>query len=146
MRYTGSFQVAAPKSQVYAFLTDPRRVTTLFPDVSNVRIIDENNVFLKAKVGMSFIRGTLDVKLMLSEKIEPTHAKLTAHGTGLSSAVDLESSFDIEDAAGGGSVITWAADARIGGLMASVGSRLIDSAAGKYIKEIVDSLQKEISR
>ena len=81
MHYEGSFEVSSSKEKVFSFLTDPKKVTTIFPDVENVKVIDENNFTLKAKVGISFIRGTLDVKLTLAEKKEPTYAKLKASRT-----------------------------------------------------------------
>ncbi len=145
MHYEGSFEVSASKEKVFSFLTDPKKVTTIFPDVENVKIIDENNFTLKAKVGISFIRGTLDVKLTLAEKKEPTYAKLKARGTGISSSVDLESAFNLEDAKGGGTLVKWASDARVSGLIASVGSRLMDTASEKYVKQIVGSMQKKLS-
>jgi carbon monoxide dehydrogenase subunit G len=145
MHYEGTFEVSASKEKVFSFLIDPKKVTTIFPDVENVKIIDENNFTLKAKVGISFIKGTLDVKLSLAEKIKPTFAKLKARGTGISSSVDLESSFNLEDAKGGGTLVRWAADAKVSGLMASVGSRLMDTASEKYVKQIVGSMQKKLS-
>jgi len=145
MHYEGSFEVAAAKEKVYDFVTDPQRVTTIFPDVQSVKVVDASNFTLKAKVGMSFIRGVMDVKLALLECTRPTHTKLKARGTGLNSSVDLESSFTLEDTAGGGTRVTWAADAKISGMMASVGSRLIDSAADKYVKQIIGSLEKKLA-
>ncbi len=145
MHYEGSFEVPASKEKVFAFLIDPKKVTTIFPDVESVKIIDENNFTLKAKVGISFIKGNLDVKLTMAEKKEPTYAKLKARGTGISSSVDLESSFNLEDAKGGGTLVKWAADAKVSGLMASVGSRLMDTASEKYVKQIVGSMQKKLS-
>jgi len=130
---------------VYDFVTDPRRVTSIFPDVQSLKVADENNFSLKAKVGMSFIKGTMDVKLSLVDNRRPTFSKLKARGTGLNSSVDLESSFTLEDAPGGGTHVKWAAEAKISGMMASVGSRLIDSAANKYVKEIIGSLEKKLS-
>jgi len=145
VHYEGAFDVAAPKEKVYDFVTDPKRVTTIFPDVQSVKVIDAENFTLKAKVGMSFIKGTMDVKLKLVENNRPTFSKLKARGTGMNSSVDLESSFTLEDAAGGGTHVKWAADAKISGMMASVGSRLIDSAADKYVKQIIGSLEKKLS-
>jgi carbon monoxide dehydrogenase subunit G len=46
---------------------------------------------------------------------------------------------------GSGTVVKWGADAKIGGLMASVGSRLIDAAAQKYVAEIIGSLKEKLS-
>jgi carbon monoxide dehydrogenase subunit G len=145
VHYEGSFDVAAPKEKVYDFVTDPKKVTTIFPDVQDVKVVDANNFTLKAKVGMSFIKGTMNVKLTLVENKRPTFSKLRARGTGLNSSVDLESSFTLEDSSAGGTHVKWAADAKISGMMASVGSRLIDSAANKYVKQIIGSLEKKLS-
>jgi len=145
MHYDGSFDVTAPKEKVYDFITDPKKITTIFPDVQSVKVIDEDNFTLKATVGMSFIRGTMDVKGSMTDRKKPSMAKLRARGTGLNSSVDLESSFTIEDGANGGTHVSWAADARMSGMIASVGSRLIDSAAQKYVKQIIGSLQEKLS-
>jgi uncharacterized protein len=145
MHYDGSFDVAAPRAKVYDFVTDPQKITTIFPDVSDIKVLDENNFTLKAKVGMSFIKGTMDVKGTMTEKQMPTLAKLKARGTGLNSSVDLESTFALEDNATGGTHVKWNADAKISGMMASVGSRLIDSAADKYVKQIIGSLEQKLS-
>lgn len=145
MHHEGSFDVPAAKEKVYDFITDPNKITTIFPDVQNVKVIDENNFTLKAKVGMSFIRGTMDVKGAMSEKKRPTTAKLKARGSGLNSAVELDSTFTMSDGEKGGTHVTWSADAKISGMIASVGSRLIDAQADKYVKQIIGSLQKKLS-
>jgi len=145
MHYEGSFDVPADKEKVYDFLTDPKKVTTIFPDVSDVKALDENNFTLKAKVGMSFIKGTMDVKGTMMEKVTPTMAKIRARGTGLNSSVDLDSVFSMADGEKDGTHVTWTADAKMSGMIASVGSRLIDSAADKYVKQIIGSLKKNLS-
>lgn len=145
MHYEGSFDVAASRDEVYDFLVDPKKITTIFPDVQDVKVLDENTFTLKAKVGMSFIRGLMDVKGSVAEKKKPTMAKLKARGTGMNSSVDLDSVFNIEDGVKAGTHVTWTADAKMSGMIASVGSRLIDSAADKYVKQIIGTLQKKLS-
>ena len=146
MHYDGSFEVPVSKQKVFDFIMDPVRITSIFPDVHDVKVIDANNFTLKAKVGISFIRGMMDVKLNIAERTSPTFAKMKAKGNGLSSSVELESTFTMEDIPGGaGTSVKWAADAKIAGLMASVGSRLIDAAAQKYVAEIIGSLKEKLS-
>jgi uncharacterized protein len=146
MHYDGSFEVPVQKQKVYDFVMDPAKITSIFPDVQDVKVIDENNFSLKAKVGISFIRGMMDVKMSIVERKPPTFASMKAKGNGMSSSVELENTFTMEDAPGGsGTVVRWAADAKISGLMASVGSRLIDAAAQKYVAEIIGSLKEKLS-
>jgi carbon monoxide dehydrogenase subunit G len=145
MHYDGSFQVPVPKQKVYDFVVDPAKITSIFPDVQDVKVLDENTFTLKAKVGISFIRGMMDVKLNIVERRPPDFAKMKSRGNGISSTVELENTFTMEDAPGGGTLVKWAADAKISGLMASVGSRLIDAAAQKYVADIIGSLKEKLS-
>src|SRR5271169_6721590 len=146
MHYDGSFEVPVPRKKVYDTVIDPAKMTSIFPDVQDVKMVDENTFTLKAKVGIGFIRGMMDVKLNMVEKTPPGFVRMKAKGNGLSSSVELENTFTLEDTAGGkGTLVKWAADAKIAGLMASVGSRLIDAAAQKYVAEIIGSLKEKLS-
>jgi len=145
MHYDGSFEVSASKEVSYAFATDPAKITTIFPDVQDVKIIDSETFELKTKIGISFIKGTMDVKGNIAEKIPSKFVKLKAKANGLGSSIDLESGFSMDDGTNGGTVVKWTADAIIGGLIARVGSRLIDSAAQKYIEQIITSLKQKLS-
>jgi len=145
MHYEGSFEVSSSKDVVYAFAIDPARITAILPDVQDVRVIDADNFSLKAKLGISFVKGLMDVKCTITEKTPSTFLKLNARANGLSSVVELESRFTMEDTQGGGTLVKWAADAKIVGLMARVGSRLIDSATEKYVTQMTNSLKQKLS-
>jgi len=145
MNYNGTFEVKSSRDQVYAFAIDPVKVTTIFPDVQDVKVIDANNFSLKARVGIGFVKGMMDIKCVIAEKKPSAYVKLKANGIGLSSAVELESSFTLEDAPNGGTLVRWTAEAKISGLIARVGSRIMDSVASKYINQIIESLKEKLS-
>lgn len=146
MHFNGAFEVSASKEDCYAFATDPAKVVTIFPDIQDVKIIDSENFELKTQVGISFIKGVMDVKGRIAEKTPPKYVKLKANVSGLSSNIVLESGFTMEDGSSGGTLITWTADAIIGGLIARVGSRVLDSTAQKYVAQIIASLKEKLSR
>jgi carbon monoxide dehydrogenase subunit G len=146
MHYDGSFEVLSSKDMVYAFVTDPAKITTIIPDVQDVKMIDADSFSLKAKLGISLAKGLMDVKCTIAEKTPSTSLKLKARANGISSVVDLASSFTLEDTQGGGTQVNWATDAKIAGLMARVGSRLIDSATEKYVKQMIDALKQKLSQ
>ncbi|MGC8696231.1 MAG: CoxG family protein [Conexivisphaera sp.] len=144
MHYEGSFEVSAPKEKVYAFITDLRQLTGIFPDVSDVKIIDNDNSTLKAKVGISFIKGTMDVRLSIVEKDPFSLMKLKARGAGLGSTVDLDGTFTLEG--NRGTTVKWAVDVKIGGMIANVGSRLVDTLADTYMKQVISTFQGKLSQ
>jgi hypothetical protein len=145
MHYGGVFEAALNRTKVYEFATDPSRMTAIFPEVQEARIVDSEHFALKAKVGISAIKGIMDVRCTIAEKIPPRWVKLKISATGLSSAVDMETGFSLEDRENGGTLVTWTADANVAGMIARVGSRLLDSVAQKYINQIVEALKRDLS-
>ncbi|MBI2189449.1 MAG: carbon monoxide dehydrogenase, partial [Acidobacteria bacterium] len=63
MHLQGQFTVAAPQAEVYAFLTDPAKVSRHMPDVKDVAIEDADHFTITARVGVAHIKGTMVVKL-----------------------------------------------------------------------------------
>ena len=145
MHYEGSFMVGTNRTETYEFATDPSRVATIFPDVSDVVVQDAEHFSLRAKVGIAAIKGTMDVKCTVAEKVPLTSVRLKLLASGLGSGVDMGSTFSFEDASGGGTLVRWTVDADIAGLIAGLGSRLTDSVAKKYIHDIIESLKRELS-
>jgi len=145
MHYDGSFVVAANRTKAYEFAIDPSRVSTIFPDVSDVVVQDAEHFALRARIGISSIKGAMDVKCTVVEKVPLTSVKLKLLASGLSSGVEMGSTFSFEDTSGGGTLVRWTADAVVVGLIASLGSRLTDSVAKKYIHNIIESLKRELS-
>jgi carbon monoxide dehydrogenase subunit G len=145
MHYEGNFDVKRNIKEVYDFLTDPRKFTKVIPDLENLEVIDADNFKVRAKVGISFIKGSMDVKFKVVEKNEPRHAKIVGNGTGLQSSVNLTFSFDLEEIDENSTLIKWFIDAQVGGLIASIGSRLIDSTAKKYLERIIEGIKRELS-
>jgi carbon monoxide dehydrogenase subunit G len=145
MHYEGNFDVKRNIKEVYDFLTDPRKFTKVIPDLENLEVIDADNFKVRAKVGISFIKGSMDVKFKVVEKNEPRHAKIVGNGTGLQSSVNLTFSFDLEEINENSTLIKWFIDSQVGGLIASIGSRLIDSTAKKYLERIIEGIKRELS-
>ena len=145
MQLNGSFTVKADRTEAYQFLVDPERITRYLPDVEEVEIEDENNFTVTAKVGISYIRGSMVMKLALTEKNEPVSAKVTGQGTGMASVVDMTTTFGLEEAGEGLTTINWSGDVKVGGKLAAFGAGgLMESVAKKNLEKFVSGIQKGI--
>ena len=120
---------------------DPNQISKCMPDLQKLDVKSPDDFTATIKAGVSFIKGDFTLHFLAVEKTAPTHAKLTAHGTGIGSTVDMETYMDFSDAADGGTLMKWSADARIGGRIASVGQRLLNGQAEKIIKQLFDCLK-----
>jgi len=146
MELGGSFTVPADREYAYRFLVNPDQITSCLPDVEEVEIEDEDNFIVKAKVGVSFIRGIMEMKIQLLDKKEPESAKVLGKGAGLSSVVDMSTDFTLEESGSDETTISWASTVAVGGKLASFGGGgLLERVAKKNVEKFVEGIQQGIS-
>jgi len=143
MHFEGTFEVKAQRKKVFDFVLNPRKISGCMPDLQKLDVSSPDDFVAVVKAGVSFIKGDFTMHFTIAEKDSPAHAKLVSHGTGIGSTVDLETTMDLAETQGG-TRMTWAADARVGGRIASVGQRLLGGQAEKIIKQLFGCLQKQL--
>ena len=142
MRLDGQFTVNAAQPEVYAFLTDPAKVSRHMPDVKNVVIEDADHFTVTARVGVSHIKGDVVMQLAITDRQPPTSTTVTGKGTGLASAVDMVTSFRLESAGTGETVVRWEGDVTISGRLAAFGPQgLLDRIARKNIDTFIEGIR-----
>lgn len=80
----------------------------------------------------------------IAEKRKNASVRMIGHGQGVQSSIDLTMTITLEEYQGG-TRARWFVEAIIGGLLASVGSRILGSAAEKYVKLITENLRQKVS-
>ena len=141
MHFEGTFNAKAPKETVYSIVLDPAEISKCMPDLQKLDVKSQDDFTAVVKAGVSFIKGDFTLHFTSVEKTPSTHAKLSAHGSGIGSTIDMTTTMDFADNPDGGTAMKWTADAKIGGRIASVGQRLINGQAEKIIKQLFDCLR-----
>lgn len=144
MEFSGTEIIKAPREKVFNFLTDPQNFSSGIPDIKKVEILSPDKFKVVAKLGISFLRGMFTIDFTVKEKESPSHARLTGHGTGVGSAVDLDITVDLEEDQDGNTVMKWRAEAKVAGMLASLGQRMLGSVAEKLVREIFENIHKNI--
>jgi carbon monoxide dehydrogenase subunit G len=145
MRYEGVIEAPVPREKFYQFITDPKKVLGVIPDVVESEIVDSDHFRVKAKVGMAYVRGTVSLDFEIAEKRKNSFAKLVGRGQGIQSSIDLTMAITLQDSQGG-TRASWVAEANVGGLLASVGGRLLGSVAEKYIRQITEAIRLAVAK
>jgi carbon monoxide dehydrogenase subunit G len=145
VRFEGSFDLKASPETFFKVATDPNKFSKAIPDVKKVTVKDQNNFNVEFTVSLGPIRGTMKVDFTY-EKVEPySFLSVVGRGSGLQSTVNVRIDAKVTPSSTG-SKVDWAADLTVGGLVASVGGRLIESVTKDKITQIIENLRKIVEK
>jgi len=143
LKIADKFTVAAERDTVWKFVTDPDKFIKLIPDLQRYEKVDERNFKTVFKVGLGMIKGTINMAFKYEELNPPSNLKIVGRGSGMQSTADLTLQLQLNPV-DGGTEVSWSADILVGGLVASVGSRLMESTTKSKVREIVEGLKREL--
>ena len=145
MLLEGDFIVQAAREKAYGFLVDPEQVGNHLPDVEELDVEDQENFTVKAKVGVSYIKGSMVMKLQILDKEPPVSAKVVGKGSGMASVVDMTTHFKLEEVGAGETKINWSGEVAVGGKLASFGGGgLLERVAKKNLEKFVAGIKAGI--
>lgn len=144
MRIEGTASFPAEPERVYAIFTDADALRRATPGCQSLDAVGEGVFEATLKVGVASITGTYKGKMELQEQQPPHHYKLAVQGSGSPGYLSGTASFDFmpkED----GTEVKYVWDVQVGGLVASVGQRVLSGVAKMLINQFFQSMQKELA-
>ena len=131
MDMMGEFRIPAPRQRVWEGLNDPQILKECIPGCQTIEKVSDTEFTAKVLAQVGPVRANFAGKVTLSDLDPPQSYTIAGEGTGGvagfakgSAKVDLA-----EDS--GATVLRYAVQAHVGGKLAQIGSRLIDSVARK---------------
>ncbi len=143
MHLEGSFDTPASRKAVWDFLLNPQDIAPCIPDVQSLDVTSPDSFKAKVKVGLSLVRGTVDFDFRIADKVPPSSAKLIGSGRGVGSTMEIQTVFTLDEL-GSGTKVGWAADVNVGGIMAGLGSKLLDSTSAKMVQQVVGNITNKL--
>lgn len=128
MKLEGSHEIPAPRAQVWAAFLDPARLATAIPGCEKLEAAGPGEYRATLKIGIAAVKGTFQGKVTLSDLEPPTHYRMKVEGSGGPGFVRGEAAMELADVEGG-TRVSYSADVQVGGLIASVGQRMLGGAS-----------------
>jgi len=144
IKFAGEFEVKKTPEEVYDFLTDPNRFAALLPDFQGLSVQDEKHFTVKVNVGISYIKGSAELKMALAEADRPRRAQYKGQGAVAGGNVTVVAGFDLAAITEGNAVrtkVNWQGEAQIFGRLASVAGGLLEPLGKKQIQKLIDGLK-----
>ena len=140
MKISGAATMHAPADKVWTALNDPAVLVRTIPGCEQLEATGPDSYRLTVTAGVASIKGTYTGEVALSEKQEPASFLMTASGAGGPGTVSTSVQVRLAPNGDGGTELSYDADAVIGGMIASVGQRMLVSVAKKMAREFFDSV------
>jgi carbon monoxide dehydrogenase subunit G len=135
MDMTGAYRIAAPREQVWAALNDPAVLQQCLPGCEKMEKVSDNAFAARVKTKIGPVSATFDGAVTLEEVDPPNGYRLVGEGKGgVAGFAKGAATVRLADE-GAGTVLSYGAEARVGGKLAQIGSRLVAGAARKLVDE-----------
>jgi carbon monoxide dehydrogenase subunit G len=143
MELQGTHQFKAPLAKVWDALLDPTVLAKALPGGDQLERVGENDYKAAMNVRVGPVQGRFEGKVSLLDIVEHQSYRMKVSGTGAAGFLNGEGSLNLSEN-DEGTLLTYAGDVQIGGRIAAVGQRLIDSTAKSIIRTGLKALDDQI--
>ena len=144
MKMNGEFRVPTDRETVWRALNDPAVLKECLPGCQEIEKTSDTEMTATLVIKVGPVKATFKGGVTLSDLDPPNGYTLSGQGQGGTAGfASGEAKVKlVED--GGETVVHYDVDAKVGGKLAQIGSRLIDSTAKKLAKQFFDSLAEKL--
>ena len=142
MKMDGTERIPAPREAVWAALNDPDVLRKCIPGCQSLEKTGENELAATVQVKMGPVKASFDGEVELTDIDAP--ASYTIRGSGKGGVAGHASGAAAVrlTEAGEATELAYDVDAKVGGKIAQLGSRLIDSTAKKLAGQFFGNLRE----
>lgn len=143
MQIQGTHTFKAPQSIVWDALQDPSLLSMALPGGEQLEKLNENEYKAAMNVRVGPVQGKFEGKIELADINAPDSYRMKVSGQGSPGFVNGEGHVRLE-ASGAETIMHYTGDVQVGGKIAGVGQRLIDSTAKSIIRQGLAALDVQI--
>lgn len=145
MRIGGTQSIPAPRPVVWRLLMDPATLQRTIPGCQSFEPSGPNTYAAALLVSVGPIRGRFSGTLAMKDLHQPQSYTMTLEGQGPTGFVRGEGLLTLVEE-GDGTRVTVEGEAQVGGTLAQVGSRLIETAVRMLMSQFFGALGEEAKK
>ncbi len=143
MKLSGSYLLPGTPEQVWALLNDPERLAKLLPGCERLEPDGPDRYKAVIKFSLAAISGKYSGSVEFAEKKPTRSLRMKIEGKGIPGFVKGEGEFYLE-AKGGQTELRYSGEAQVGGMIATVGQRMIDVTARKIVQQFFEAAAEQL--
>jgi carbon monoxide dehydrogenase subunit G len=145
MNLTGTYTFDGPRPVVWELLQDPVVLAKALPGTERLTLTsaDRFEGVMKVSVG-PVTAAKFDVVVTLTDKLPPQRFHMQIEGKGGVGFTRGTASVELAEQPENRTLMTYNSDVQVGGKIASVGQRLIESVGKMMMRQALDALAREL--
>ena len=135
MKIEGANEIPAPQDKVWTAFQDPATLAKAIPGCEGLEEIGPGEYKAVMKVGVAAIKGTFEGKVKLMDLEPPNRYRMSMEGKGGPGFVKGEATMSLSSVDPGTTRVSYDADVQVGGLIASVGQRMLGGVSKMMLEQ-----------
>jgi carbon monoxide dehydrogenase subunit G len=147
MKVEESFVIAEPRERLWEFFEQVDQVAQCVPGLESVEVVDESNSRVRVTQAVGPMTATFDLKMRITMRTPHELMQFTAVGRAVKGAAgnvrttNTVRLSDVEE----GTRVNLESELAMGGVLGSVGQKVVAKQAGQVTKDFSLALQRAIS-
>jgi uncharacterized protein len=144
MKVQGEYVFDGPREEVWELVRDPEVLATALPGTQSLEQVGDNEFEGVMNVRVGPVGGEFSGKVLISDEQPPDSLTMTVEGRGKPGFVKGSGKVNLIDHGDGKTLMKYEGELQIGGRLASVGQRLLDTTSKSMIRQGLDALNNAL--
>ena len=144
MKIEGEYMFEGTREQVWDVVRDPEVLATALPGTQSLEQVSENEYQGEMHVRIGPVAGLFSGLLVISDEVPPESLTMTVEGKGKPGFVKGTGSVQLIPLEADKTLMQYHGDMQVGGRLASVGQRMMESVSKSLLKQGLDSLNQAL--
>jgi carbon monoxide dehydrogenase subunit G len=144
MQLQGKYVFDGPREEVWEIVRDPEVLATALPGTQSLQQVSENEYAGKMHVRIGPVSGVFAGKIVVSDEVPPESYTLAVEGRGAPGFANGTGHVRLLEQDDGRTLMQYEGEMQVGGRIAGVGQRLIDTASKSMISQGLESLNSAL--
>lgn len=145
MKLEGQKSIPAPIERTWAALNDPEVLRASIAGCESLELTGDDEYTAALKVRIGPVNARFKGKLKLSDIVAPSSYRIAFEGQGGAAGFGKGNADVRLEPQGDTTLLSYTAEAQVGGKIAQIGSRLVDAAAAKIAEDFFTAFEAHLA-
>jgi hypothetical protein len=144
MKLEGEYIFDGPQGEVWKLVRDPEVLSSALPGTQSLDQVSENEYAGEMNLRVGPVVGVFSGKIIVSDEVPPESCTLTVEGRGKPGFINGKGQVQLIPHEAGRTLMKYEGEVQIGGTLASVGQRLIETASKSIIGQGLNTMNQAL--